>query len=139
MYYSEILERPGYNFKGGRIGDNCIIGAGSFVAKDIPSNSVAVGVPCKVVCSVKDYFNKRIKDGLEEAKEYITEFRKVYHRDPELSKELREEWIYFVESSNMDKYPQIPVKQRTGKAYDNWLKYYKSPFHSYEEFKESIK
>ena len=31
------------------IGDNTIIGAGSVVTKDIPSNVVAVGNPCKVI------------------------------------------------------------------------------------------
>lgn len=31
------------------IGDNTIIGAGSIVTKDIPSNVIAVGNPCKVI------------------------------------------------------------------------------------------
>ena len=31
------------------IGDRCIIGAGSVVVKDIPSDSMAVGNPCRVV------------------------------------------------------------------------------------------
>lgn len=31
------------------IGDNCVIGGGSIVVKDIPSHSVAVGNPCKVI------------------------------------------------------------------------------------------
>lgn len=31
------------------IGDNVVIGAGSVVNKEIPSNSVAVGNPCKVI------------------------------------------------------------------------------------------
>ena len=31
------------------IGDNVVIGAGSVINKDIPSNSVAVGNPCKVI------------------------------------------------------------------------------------------
>ena len=31
------------------IGDNCVIGAGSVVTKDIPTNSIAVGNPCKVM------------------------------------------------------------------------------------------
>lgn len=31
------------------IGDNVVIGAGSVVNKDIPSNVVAVGNPCKVI------------------------------------------------------------------------------------------
>ena len=31
------------------IGDNVVIGAGSVVTKNIPSNTVAAGVPCKVI------------------------------------------------------------------------------------------
>ncbi len=31
------------------IGDNCTIGAGSVVTRDIPANSVAVGNPCRVI------------------------------------------------------------------------------------------
>lgn len=38
---------------GVKIGDNCIIGAGSVVTHDIESNSVAVGVPAKVIKKVK--------------------------------------------------------------------------------------
>ncbi len=35
------------------IGDNTIIGAGSVVTRDIPSNVVAVGNPCKVIKEIK--------------------------------------------------------------------------------------
>jgi len=50
------------------IGNNVVIGAGSIVAKDIPSNSIAVGNPCKVIKSkgkyIEDFskirFNKKI-------------------------------------------------------------------------------
>lgn len=38
---------------GVNIGDNCVIGAGSVVTKDIPANSVAVGNPCKVIRSIE--------------------------------------------------------------------------------------
>lgn len=46
------------------IGDNAVIGAGSIVTKDIPSNVVAVGNPCKVLREVNDrdkafYFKER--------------------------------------------------------------------------------
>lgn len=34
------------------IGDNAVIGAGSVVTKDIPSDSVAVGNPCRVVKTI---------------------------------------------------------------------------------------
>ena len=47
------------------IGDNVVIGAGSIVTKDIPSNVVAVGNPCKVLREVNEddkkyYFKNRI-------------------------------------------------------------------------------
>jgi serine acetyltransferase len=42
------------------IGSNVVIGAGSVVTKDIPDNSVAIGVPAKVVTSFND-FQAKIK------------------------------------------------------------------------------
>lgn len=36
---------------GVEIGDSCVIGAGSLVTHDIPSNSIAVGAPAKVIGS----------------------------------------------------------------------------------------
>lgn len=47
-----------YNVK---IGSNVIIGAGSVVSKDIPSNCVAAGVPCKVIGSFDEYKEKVLK------------------------------------------------------------------------------
>lgn len=51
---------PGIN-----IGDNSVIGAGSVVTKDIPSDVVAVGNPCKVLRKInekdKEYFYKTKK------------------------------------------------------------------------------
>jgi serine O-acetyltransferase len=37
------------------IGDNVVIGAGSIVTKDIPSNVVAVGNPCKVLREINEH------------------------------------------------------------------------------------
>lgn len=60
------------------IGDNCIIGAGSVVNRDIPSNCVAAGVPCKVICTLEEYKEKHKDDFLymvnlpfEEKKKYL--------------------------------------------------------------------
>ena len=39
---------------GVKIGDNAVIGAGSVITKDIPSNVVAVGNPCKVIKKIED-------------------------------------------------------------------------------------
>lgn len=44
------------------IGDNVIIGAGAVVTRDIPSNSVAVGVPARVIGSIEQYYRKHSDD-----------------------------------------------------------------------------
>lgn len=44
------------------IGDDVVIGAGSVVTKDIPSNSVAVGNPARIVCTLDEYINKKQKE-----------------------------------------------------------------------------
>lgn len=46
---------------GVKIGNNVIIGAGSVVTKDIPSNTVAAGIPCKPINTIENYVEK-IKD-----------------------------------------------------------------------------
>ena len=43
------------------IGDNCIIGCGAIVTHDIPSNSVAVGVPARVIEDLDTYVEKNKK------------------------------------------------------------------------------
>lgn len=49
------------------IGDNVVIGAGSVVTKDIPSNVIAVGNPCRVLREINEhdkkfYFKDRMID-----------------------------------------------------------------------------
>ena len=39
---------------GGTIGEGCVIGAGSVVTRDIPPNSLAAGVPCRVLRPITD-------------------------------------------------------------------------------------
>lgn len=46
------------------IGDNVVIGGGSVVTKDIPSNSVAVGNPCKVIREITEADKNRNWDKL---------------------------------------------------------------------------
>lgn len=47
-----------------KIGDNAIIGAGSLVNRDIPSNVIAAGNPCKVICTLDEYREKHKDDFL---------------------------------------------------------------------------
>lgn len=44
------------------IGNNCIIGVAAVVTKDIPDNSIAVGVPARVIESVDDFYEKYKND-----------------------------------------------------------------------------
>jgi galactoside O-acetyltransferase len=57
------------------IGDNTVIGAGSIVTKDIPSNVVAVGNPCKVMREIgerdKEYYFKDYKIDPEILEKYL--------------------------------------------------------------------
>ncbi len=43
------------------IGDNCVIGAGSVVTRDIPADSFAAGVPCRVIRKITDKDSMRYK------------------------------------------------------------------------------
>jgi maltose O-acetyltransferase len=40
---------------GVKIGDDCIVGAGSLVNKNIPAGSVAAGNPARVLCTIDEY------------------------------------------------------------------------------------
>lgn len=80
--------------RGVTIGDNCVIAAGSVVTHSIPSNSVAAGVPCRRICSIDDYFQKRISEALPEAVLVVKEFEKKYGRYPKEG-ELIEEKIFY--------------------------------------------
>ena len=40
------------------IGNNCIIGAGAVVTKDVPCNSVVAGVPAKFIETIEEYAEK---------------------------------------------------------------------------------
>lgn len=41
------------------IGDRVVIGAGSIVSRDIPTNSVAVGQPARVIAALDEYLEKQ--------------------------------------------------------------------------------
>lgn len=55
------------------IGDNVIIGANSTVTHDIPSNSVAVGSPARVISTLDDYLEKE-KNAMESAPCYDEDY-----------------------------------------------------------------
>ena len=46
---------------GANIGEGCVIGAGSVVTGNIPANSLAYGVPCRVVRTITEADRKELK------------------------------------------------------------------------------
>lgn len=46
------------------IGDNCVIGAGSVVTRDIPAGHFAAGVPCRVIREIQESDSVRYIPGL---------------------------------------------------------------------------
>ena len=53
------------------VGDHVIIGAGSVVASDIPSECIAVGNPCKPIMSLDEYREKRLAEEPERIAAYV--------------------------------------------------------------------
>ena len=56
---NNVLVLPGV-----KIGNKVIVGAGAVVTKDIPDNSVAVGVPARVIKTADEYLEKAQRDSL---------------------------------------------------------------------------
>lgn len=122
--------------KGVTIGDNCIIGYGSLVTKNIPSNSVVAGSPARVICTLEEYYEKRKVKALEESLAVANEIEKYYKRKP-VPTDFREEFVYFVSGNEIEKYPKLPIRHQLttmGDCFDRWVREHKAPYKSFEEF-----
>lgn len=124
--------------KGVSIGDNCIIGAGSVVTRSIPSNSVAVGVPAKVICGLREYYAKRRRLCLEEAFAYARSIEERFKRRPDPA-DFKEEFVLFISGGQEKQYPECPVKRQLGGAYEHWSKTHEAPFKNFEDFLSAAK
>lgn len=60
-----------------KIGDNCVIGAGSIVTKNIPRDSIAAGVPARVIKSTDEYYASCSKKKINIGNVPDTEKRKI--------------------------------------------------------------
>ena len=121
--------------KGVTIGDNCFIGAGSIVTKDIPSNSIAVGIPCKVICTLEEFHKKRQSKCIDEALDYARSIKERFGRKP-LTTDFWEEFPLFVDGDKINDYPELAdiIKNQLGPTYDNYQKSHKAKYKSFNEF-----
>lgn len=70
---------------GTKIGDNCIVGAGSVCSGEYPPNSVIAGNPAKVIITLEDYYSKRKKLYISEAKDYAKLFYRMNSKVPTIT------------------------------------------------------
>lgn len=117
--------------KGVTIGDNCFIGAGSLVSKDIPSNCIAVGSPCKPIMTLDDYFERRKKQCVDEALDYARSIKERFGRRPVLS-DFWEEFPLFLKGT--DDEPDIPIKEQLKEAYSFYRENNNPVFDGFEDF-----
>ena len=86
------------------IGENCVIGAGSVVTKDIPDNSIAVGNPCKVIRQINDkdreYINSLILNDDTKDSKYKQENGYVYSAKDEAIFNIVKDTVHYVEILN---------------------------------------
>lgn len=86
------------------IGENCVIGAGSVVTKDIPDNSIAVGNPCKVIRQINDkdreYINSLILDDETKDSKYKQENGYIYSAKDEAIFSIVKDTVHYVEILN---------------------------------------
>lgn len=123
--------------KGVTIGDNVIIGLGSVVTRDIPSNSVAVGIPAKVVGSYEEYYKKRRENYVNECVEYA---QAILASGKELTKEMfYDDYPCFVDGGNYQEYDYPYHRIFNPIQFDKWKKYHKAIFKGFDDFVNFVK
>ena len=112
--------------KGAKIGNNVIIGANSLVNKDIPDNVVVAGNPAVVVSSLEEYYNKRKKKQIDEAKELVRVYRQRYNR--EVDEKALHEFFFLFEDGKKELHP----------VFQNMMKLVGNEKESYEKLSLNI-
>lgn len=118
------------------IGDNVIIGAGSVVTKDCPSNGVYAGNPARFIMSIDEYYNKRKFNQLNEAKELVCAYKNKYGILPD-KKVLNEYFMLFEDEKDVKKEPSfISQMKLCGNFSESMycIRNLKKEFESYNDF-----
>lgn len=117
--------------KGVSIGDNCIIGYGSLLTRDIPAGSVVAGNPAKVVGSVDEYYAKRQARCVEEAFDYARSIQQRFGRMP-VVEDFWEEFPLFMNGDQLD--ARLPIKRQLAQAYPRYAAQHRARFADFDAF-----
>ena len=121
--------------KGVSIGANVIVGANSLVNKNVPDNCVVAGNPARVICSIEEYYEKRIAAQKEEAFEMYSKYVIRFGKEPTF--EIFDEFFWLFHKRK-DEIPQIFIRQMSW--HDNFSEVLanfqetKPEFNGYDEF-----
>lgn len=122
--------------RGTKIGNNVIIGAGSVVSKNCESDWVYAGNPARKIMPINDFYTKREKCQIEEAKVLAVNYLERFNKIP--PKEIFHEFFMLFENNE----PQNNVfidKMKLSGNFEESLKYLKDNkayFKNYDEFIE---
>lgn len=102
---------------GSHIGSNSIIGAGSVVSGNLEGNAVYAGNPARKIMSIDDYYEKRKKKQLNEAKNYVNCYKDRFGKEPSIKK-LDEYFYLFFDPKNMEQRKIFNFKLNLMKNYN---------------------
>lgn len=124
--------------QGVHIEDNVIIGACSVVTKDCEPDSVYVGVPARYLCSISEYYQKRVSRQVEEAKAL---FYAYYRRNNKIPpKDVFSEFFFLFEDRSLPLQESFVYQMRNNGRYSECERKYQTGhrqvFDSYESFIE---
>ncbi len=127
---------------GSKIGNNCIIGAGSVVSGKIPDNEVWAGNPARFICTLDDYYKKcksKYEDG---AILTVKKYREKLKRNPTIQELHFFSLLFLNNDISIDAKEQISKMPFHGDKFDEVVEdslKYKSKYDSYDDFIKSIK
>lgn len=118
------------------IGNNVIIAAGAVVTKSIPDNSIAAGVPAKVIGKFDEYYEKRKKQFVGEAIDYALA---IYDsgRTPQI-KDFYDDYPAFVDGRNWMEYDYPYSRVFKPEQFEEWRKNHHAPFFGFDEFMKEV-
>lgn len=123
---------------GSHIGANTIIGANSVVSGVVNGNSVYAGNPARKIMTLDEFYNKRLERQLDEAVDYVKNYKARFGKNPELS-QLDEYFFLFFDPNNEEQINAYNTKLHLMENYEvtiDQARKNKPLFTNYEDFLE---